>query len=231
MTTMTKDWNRHVLDAEQIARGTGFQHLRDRIVALAAAQATDVVVDVGCGTGLLALDLAGRVERVWAIDISPAMIDYLRTKAASAHLDNLDCAVASAISLPLVDACADVVVSNYCFHHLDDAGKRRALDEAMRVLKPGGRLVFGDMMFDLDPVDARNRAVIADKLRAMLRKGPAGVLRLARNAFRLACGRWERPARADWWRGALTQTGFTDVEVSVLDHEGGIARATRPLRY
>lgn len=180
MTTMTKDWNRHVPDAELIARGAGFQHLRDRILELAAPQPSDVVVDVGCGTGLLALELACRVERVWAIDISASMIDYLRTKAASADLDNIDGAVASAVSLPLVDACADIVVSNYCFHHLDDAGKGRALDEAIRVLKPGGRLVFGDMMFDLDPADPRNRAVIAGKVRAMLRKGPAGVLRLAK---------------------------------------------------
>jgi len=228
MTTMTKDWDRHVPDAEQIARGNGFQHLRDRILELAVPQRSDVVVDVGCGTGLLALELADRVERVWAIDISPSMIDYLSTKAASAHLDNIDGAVASAVSLPLVDACADIVVSNYCFHHLDDPGKRRALDEAMRVLRPGGRLVFGDMMFDLDPADPRNRAVVTDKVRAMLRKGPAGVLRLARNAIRLASGRWEHPARADWWRRSLTEAGFTDIDVTVLDHEGGIAFARRP---
>lgn len=228
MATMTKDWDRHVPDAEQIARGTGFQHLRDRILELAAPQRTDVVVDVGCGTGLLALELADRVERVWAIDISPSMIDYLSTKAASADLDNIDGAVASAVSLPLVDACADIVVSNYCFHHLDAAGKRRALDEAMRVLRPGGRLVFGDMMFDLDPADPRNRAVVADKVRAMLRKGPAGALRLTKNAIRLASGRWEHPARADWWCRALHESGFTDVDVTVLDHEGGIAFARRP---
>jgi len=228
MTTMTKDWDRHVTDAEQIARGPGFLNLRDRILALAAPQAADVVVDVGCGTGLLALELAGHVERVWAIDISASMVDYLRTKAASAGIENIDAAVASAVSLPLVDACADIVVSNYCLHHLDDAGKRRALQEAMRVLRPGGRLVFGDMMFDLDPGNPRNRAVIADKVRAMLAKGPAGVLRLAKNALRLASGRWESPARADWWRRTLNETGFVDVHVTVLEHEGGIAQARRP---
>lgn len=101
----------------------------------------------------------------------------------------------------------------------------------MRVLRPGGRLVFGDMMFDLNPGDPRNRAVVAGKVRAMLRKGPAGILRLLKNAVRLACGRWERPARADWWRRVLTETGFVDVEVTVLEHEGGVARARRPLRY
>jgi len=231
MTTLTKDWNRHVNDAEEIARGTGFRHLRDRIIELAAPQRTDVVVDVGAGTGLLSLQLAPLVEQVWAIDISASMVDYLRAKAASAGLENVEAAIASAVSLPLVDAFADVVVSNYCFHHMGDAAKRRALDEAMRVLRPGGRLVFGDMMFDLDPADPRNRAVIAEKVRAMLRKGPAGVLRLAKNAVRLGCGQWEQPARAQWWRNALTEAGFVDVDVAVLAHEGGIASARRPLRY
>ncbi len=229
MTTMTKDWDRHVIDAEQIARGTGFLHLRERILELAAPHETDVVVDVGCGTGLLALRLAERVERVWAIDISASMVDYLRTKAASAGIENIDAAVASAVSLPLVDACADLVVSNYCLHHLDAAGKRGALAEAFRVLRPGGRLVFGDMMFDLDPGDPRNRAVIAGKVRAMLQKGPAGVLRLAKNAIRLASGRWENPATADWWLEALAGAGFVDVHVDLLHHEGGIGHARRPL--
>jgi len=226
---MPKDWNRHVADAEEIARGAGFHHLRDRIIELAAPQPTDVVVDIGSGTGLLSLEFAAQVQQVWAIDISASMAEYLRTKAASAGIDNIDVAVASAVSLPLIDAVADIVVSNYCFHHLDDVDKRRALREARRVLRPGGRLVFADMMFDLTPVHVRNRAVIAEKVRAMLRKGPAGVLRLSRNALRLACGRWERPARADWWRRVLNEVRFVDIDVEVLSHEGGIGRARRPV--
>ncbi len=228
VSAAAKNWDAHVVHAEEIARGPGFQRLRDRIVELAGPQGGETAVDVGAGTGLLTLPLAREGLRVWAVDISPSMCEYLRVKAASAELDDVDVAVGSAVSLPLVDGCADLVVSNYCFHHLPDAGKRQALLEAHRVLRPQGRLVFGDMMFSLALGDARDRRVLADKVRAMVRKGPAGVLRLAKNGARLASGRWEQPARAEWWRDALRQAGFVDVRVDVLEHEGGIAVARRP---
>lgn len=228
MATMMKDWDQHVVDAEEVARTEGFGALRDRIVALAEVRTDDVVVDVGAGTGLLTLALAPLVREVWAIDIASSMGEYLRAKAASAGSSNITCATASAASLPLVDGCADVVVSNYCLHHLDDRGKRLALDEAYRVLRPGGRLVFGDMMFKVALGDPRDRRLVAQKVRAMVRKGPAGVVRLARNGVRLASGRWEHPARGQWWEQALRDAGFVDSRVELLEHEGGIGIGTKP---
>lgn len=227
MGTTTKNWDDYVLHAEEIARSPGFRQLRDRILELATPKASDVAVDIGAGTGLLTLPVARATQQMWAIDISPAMCEYLRARVASAGLENVELATASAASLPLVDGCADVVVSNYCFHHLDDDGKRRALAEVHRVLRPGGRLVFGDMMFRVSLTDARDRRVLSDKVRGMLRKGPAGVLRLTRNAVRLATRRWESPARANWWEAALRDAGFEDVHVELLTHEGGIASARR----
>ena len=75
---------------------------------------------------------------MWAIDSSPAMNAYLRVKATSADLDNVETVLASAVSLPLVDDVADLVVSNYCLHELRSVDKHRALAEARRVLKPAG---------------------------------------------------------------------------------------------
>jgi SAM-dependent methyltransferase len=145
-------------------------------------------------------------------------------------LCNFETVTASAASLPLVDGSVDLVVSNYCFHHLDGAGKRRALREAHRVLRPGGRLVFGDMMFRVSVVDRGDRRVIARNVRGMVRKGPAGVWRLARNGLRLrVAGGSHRPA-LPWWEAALREAGFTGVHVEVLDHEGGLACARRPER-
>lgn len=223
MRALEKDWDQHVVYAEEVARSDGFRALRDEIANRSAPAAEDRVVDIGSGTGLLTLALAPAVARVTAVDISPAMCDYLAAKAASAEFDNVDCVVASAVSLPLVDESADLVVSNYCFHHLNDDDKLRALREIRRVLVPGGRLVFGDMMFRVSLGAARDRQLISQKVRAIARRGPAGVMRLLRNGVRFAAGAWEKPARADWWEQALAETGFTDVQVAVLAHEGGIA--------
>jgi len=228
MAASRKNWDRHVVHAEHVARTDGFRAMRDKILARAAPQAGEVAVDVGAGTGLLTLVLAERASRVWAIDIAPSMCEYLRAKAASAGLGNVDVVVASAESLPLVDGSADIVVSNYCFHHLDDEGKRHALREARRVLRPGGRLVFGDMMFGVGLLTPRDRMIVASKIRALVAKGPAGVVRLASNGLRLAAGRWERPISTTWWERALREAGFVDVDVRPLAHEGGIGAARRP---
>jgi len=228
MAEMTKNWDEHVAHAEDLAGGAGFAALRDRILALAAPGPHERCVDVGAGTGLLTFPLAERAERVCAIDISPAMCDYLRAKASSADLRNLEVVATSAVSLPQGDGAVDLVVSNYCFHHLRDPDKERALAEILRVLRPGGRLVFADMMFAMTLSDRRDRRVIASKVRAMLRKGPAGVIRLGRNALRIAGGTWEKPARPEWWCDALHRAGFQAVRVTGLDHEGGIAVAYKP---
>lgn len=222
-----KDWNDYVAHGETIARGAGFRHLRDSILERASIRPGETVLDVGSGTGLLTLPSAAVAEKVWAVDISSGMCGYLDTKARSAGLVNVEPVVASAASIPLVDEVVDVAVSNYCFHHLDAAGKMSALAEVHRVLAPGGRLVLGDMMFSLQMSDDRNRQVLRSKIRAMLAKGPAGVLRLVRNGIRVLSGRWEKPATPEWWRGALADAGFEAVRVEALDHEGGIASARK----
>jgi ubiquinone/menaquinone biosynthesis C-methylase UbiE len=223
-----KDWDHYVAQTEEVARSKGFQELRDHILDRAAPSSGDVVLDLGAGTGLLTMQLAPRVERVWAIDISPLMTQYLETKAKSAGLENVRTATASACNLPLIDGCVDLVVSNYCFHHLANEDKLRTLREVHRVLRPGGRLTFADMMFGLGAADPRDRRIVAEKVRAMLRKGAPGVIRLGKNGLRFIAGRWESPARPEWWKQALEGQGFVNVTIEPLHHEGGVATAVRP---
>lgn len=220
-----KDWDGHVGDLEQMADSPGFLRLRDTIIGLAELRPEDRVLDIGAGTGLLALAAAPSVAHVHALDVSPAMCEHLQHKVAALGISNIDITVNTATELPLADGSVDVVLSNYCFHHLADPEKDRALSEIARVLRPGGRLVFGDMMFRLSVTDPRDRKVIALLVKRIIRHGPAGLLRIAKNGARIAAGRWEHPADVEWWRAALLRGGFTDVEVKALEHEGGIASA------
>ena len=175
-----------------MARSPGFLALRDRVLELARLRARDRLLDVGAGTGLLALAAAPRVERVFALDVSPAMCGHLERKLTRLGVDNAEVVVNSATALPLADGGVDVVVSNYCFHHLRDREKARALAQIRRVLRPGGRLVFADVMFRISIVKRRDRAVIGLFVSRMLRHGPSGLLRLMRNVTRMLAGRWER---------------------------------------
>jgi ubiquinone/menaquinone biosynthesis C-methylase UbiE len=228
MSNTPKDWDEHVVEAEELARTPGFQRLRDRIISLARPHEDDVVLDVGAGTGLLTLAIAPTVSKVWAIDISPAMLEYLGTKASSGELENVTTTTATAASLPLMDKSVSLVVSNYCYHHLSDDDKQRAIAEAFRVLSPGGRLVISDMMFRMQVTDERSRRVILSKVKAILKRGPAGLLRVLKNALRLLTRRWEHPADARWWQHTLKKTGFEQVRIELFEHEGGIVTARRP---
>lgn len=223
-----KDWDRHVLHADELSRTPGFRELRNGILERAKPQTGELALDIGTGTGLLALPLAERCAGVWAIDISPAMIEHLRWVVFGRRVSNVYPLVGLATSLPLEDASVELVVSNYCFHHLDEAEKRRCVEEVHRVLTPGGRFVFGDMMFGWSPVAGRNRQVIGSKVRSMARRGPAGLARIARNGFKVMTGTGEHPAPPEWWCEALESAGFAGVGVECLPHEGAIAAARKP---
>lgn len=218
---------RHADHVRALAQSSGFEQLRDAIIARAQPTEEERVLDLGAGTGLLALAVAPTVAHVTAVDSSPAVCLLLEERSRELAIQNVDVVVADARELPLATGSIDLALSNYCLHHITDADKLVALRELLRVLRPGGRLVLGDMMFNVGFRTARDRRVVIRMALAMLRSHPAGVLRLLINAVKTIVAPSEHPASVEWWKRALTDTGFIDVEVTALAHEGGIACARR----
>jgi ubiquinone/menaquinone biosynthesis C-methylase UbiE len=120
--------------------------LRQRTINLAQLQPGEQVLDVGCGTGTLAIEAARRVGctgRVAGVDPGTQQIARARAKAAR-HNVPIEFRVGIIEQLPFPDRSFDVVFSTLMVHHLPTPLKRQGLAEIARVLKPGGRLVIAD---------------------------------------------------------------------------------------
>ena len=119
---------------------------RERLVDLAGIEPGEAVLDIGCGTGSLALAAKQRVGargEVNGIDASPEMIGKARRKAVKAGATVVfETGVAE--TLPFPEARFDVVLSTLMLHHLPRPARQQCLREARRVSRPGGRLLVVD---------------------------------------------------------------------------------------
>ncbi len=103
----------------------------------------DEVLDVACGPGLVACELAKVARHVTGVDLTRAMIDQAETRQKSLGLTNLTWNVGDAQPLTFPDASFTRVVTRYTFHHFSDPAGVFA--EMVRVCKPGGRVTVCDV--------------------------------------------------------------------------------------
>ena len=121
----------------------------DRILALVVPPGRGLdALDIGCGTGFLALELAARGHRVVGIDLAPAMLDLARQNAAALGLV-VRFEAADAENLPFAPGSFDLVISRHVLWTLPHP--EAAIDDWRRVLRPGGRLSIVDgAQYDAD---------------------------------------------------------------------------------
>jgi ubiquinone/menaquinone biosynthesis C-methylase UbiE len=192
------------------------------------------VLEIGCGTGRLAVALAEQT-RVWAVDTSPEMLDVARSRDAGGHVG---WRVADATALPFREGWFDRAVMRVVVHLLD---RPRAFAEARRVLAPQGRLAiatFDPTHFDrywlnqlfpsLERID-RARFPTPDELKSELRSAGFAEVELTRLS---QAAEVSRDLALEKVRGKHISTfDLIDDE----EYEAGLIRAERelpdPVRY
>ncbi len=162
--------------------------------AIAALQPGEVVLDLGCGGGFdcfLAAKRVGDRGQVIGVDMTPEMVRTARENAAKGNYRNVDFRLGEIEHLPVADGTVDVILSNCVINLSPD--KAAVYREALRVLKPGGRLAISDVV------------------------ATAEIPEEVKNDEQLLCGCVAGAEHIDRLTALLAECGFTDVKVEPKD--------------
>lgn len=134
----------HGMDVMFRTFGVDEREVREQMLALLRLTPETRLVETSCGTGRDTVRLAERVAALYATDLSPEMLAICRGRLDEARVprDRVRLLVSDAMRLPLADASVDAAYHFGGLNEFDDPA--RAIREMVRVVRPGGRVVFGD---------------------------------------------------------------------------------------
>ena len=224
--TQRRTWNGRVESWDRHS-DVGMTKVAAKAIEMSDVRPEMVCVDLGCGDGRLALELARRGATVIGVDVSANMIDRMLALAKSEGMDAVTGVVSPIEFFTQPDASVDLVISNYALHHLLDADKAKVVRAAYQWLRPGGLLVNSDMMLGRGAT-AQDRQIIAGKIKMMAKKGLPGYWRILKNAGRFLLRLQERPITAEAWTRLYEAAGFTQLQSVNVVSEANVVKGVKP---
>lgn len=173
--------------------------------AIAALKAGEVVIDLGAGGGFdcfLAAQEVGGDGHVIGIDMTPDMLSKARKNAVKGQFTNVEFRLGEIEHLPVADNTADVVISNCVINLSPD--KPLVFRDALRVLKPGGRLAISDVVATTELPEAM------------------------RNDPQLIAGCMGNASLIDELEQMISDAGFTDIRIQPKDESREFIRDWAP---
>lgn len=109
---------------------------------------SDIIVDLGCGAGVFAIEAAKVCSKVYAVDVSQSMLEYAKNKARNEEITNIEFYHSGFLNFDLPDNSVNFITSTFSFHHLPDFWKAVALKKLSKMLGPGGKLYIKDVILE-----------------------------------------------------------------------------------
>lgn len=119
------------------------------------------VLDIGCGTGVLGAKLCAAGVDVTGLDFSQEMLKNARERMPEARLIQWD--FGKGLPEKVKTGAYDAVICTYAIHHLTNGGKAALFEEMVRCLRPGGRIMIGDIAFETAQARGECRAEAGDE--------------------------------------------------------------------
>jgi ubiquinone/menaquinone biosynthesis C-methylase UbiE len=126
---------------DQMRQSFFSEAVREKALAVAQVQPGRLAADIGAGSGFITEALIQKGLKVIAVDQSEPMLAEMRKRLAASN--DIDCRIGEARTLPLADETVDYVFANMYLHHVETPPE--AIEEMVRILKPGGILVITDL--------------------------------------------------------------------------------------
>ena len=135
---------------KQHSKFRDYEKESEEIMSLLALEPQGTVMDMGCGTGAFAINAASYFKKVYAVDISQAMLKCARKKAKKAGLKNVEFCHGGFLTYQHCAEPVDAVVSVLVLHHLPDFWKLVGLLRLGQMLKTGGKFYLFDVVFSFN---------------------------------------------------------------------------------